>query len=390
MLALAPSTLVTLAVAVGATTPVPSGGAGSLIWSSTASAPLVWNGSQWAACATGSGSGDVVGPASATDNAVVRFDGTTGKLVQSCGVKVDDDGNMAFGGNAVTTGVGWRGVTCGGSGTSGQVFIVADDDTVCMSMLANASNPQLGVRRTGDATLDCYVAAWSGGNQLNSKSRDLEINVGSSLLTRIKVTTAGKVQIGTAPPTNGQVNVDGVIRAFTNSGANEAAVPLANWVMLSTDYTLASSTSEQKAFNTTTNGALTLPTGIYRFECFLYVTTMSTTSGNMAFDPIGAGTAIADRFGYNTVGIDNSTPLSAGTQTGSGSVTQQSPASAVTAATGTGTIQRHGGMFRVSTGGTIIPSVTLVTAAAAVVKAGSWFFIEKVGESTETNLGAWS
>ncbi|NBQ80380.1 MAG: hypothetical protein EBT99_17560, partial [Betaproteobacteria bacterium] len=26
-------------------------------------------------------SGDVVGPASATDNAVVRFDGTTGKLV---------------------------------------------------------------------------------------------------------------------------------------------------------------------------------------------------------------------------------------------------------------------------------------------------------------------
>ena len=28
-------------------------------------------------------SGDVVGPASATDNAVVRFDGTTGKLVQN-------------------------------------------------------------------------------------------------------------------------------------------------------------------------------------------------------------------------------------------------------------------------------------------------------------------
>lgn len=31
----------------------------------------------------GGGSGDVVGPASATDNAVVRFDLTTGKLVQN-------------------------------------------------------------------------------------------------------------------------------------------------------------------------------------------------------------------------------------------------------------------------------------------------------------------
>lgn len=35
-------------------------------------------------------SGDVVGPASATDNAVVRFDGTTGKLVQNSAVTIAD------------------------------------------------------------------------------------------------------------------------------------------------------------------------------------------------------------------------------------------------------------------------------------------------------------
>jgi len=34
--------------------------------------------------------GDVVGPASSTDNAVVRFDGTTGKLVQNSGVTISD------------------------------------------------------------------------------------------------------------------------------------------------------------------------------------------------------------------------------------------------------------------------------------------------------------
>jgi len=39
-------------------------------------------------------SGDVVGPASSTDNAVPRFDSTTGKLLQNSGVTVDDSGNL--------------------------------------------------------------------------------------------------------------------------------------------------------------------------------------------------------------------------------------------------------------------------------------------------------
>lgn len=40
------------------------------------------------------GAGDVVGPASAADNALVRFDGTTGKLVQNSTATLDDTGNM--------------------------------------------------------------------------------------------------------------------------------------------------------------------------------------------------------------------------------------------------------------------------------------------------------
>lgn len=44
------------------------------------------------AAAGGGGLGDVVGPASATDNALTRFDGTTGKLVQDSTVTVDDNG----------------------------------------------------------------------------------------------------------------------------------------------------------------------------------------------------------------------------------------------------------------------------------------------------------
>lgn len=40
--------------------------------------------------AAGAGSGDVVGPGSATDNALARFDTTTGKLIQNSGVLVTD------------------------------------------------------------------------------------------------------------------------------------------------------------------------------------------------------------------------------------------------------------------------------------------------------------
>lgn len=43
----------------------------------------------------GGGGGDVVGPASSTDNALARFDGTTGKLIQNGVITQDDTGNLS-------------------------------------------------------------------------------------------------------------------------------------------------------------------------------------------------------------------------------------------------------------------------------------------------------
>lgn len=40
-------------------------------------------------------SGDVSGPGSSTDNAIARFDGTTGKIIQNSGVTIDDSDNVA-------------------------------------------------------------------------------------------------------------------------------------------------------------------------------------------------------------------------------------------------------------------------------------------------------
>ncbi len=48
----------------------------------------------WTQFGTSGGSGDVVGPASSTDNAVARFDSTTGKIIQNSGVIIDDSNNI--------------------------------------------------------------------------------------------------------------------------------------------------------------------------------------------------------------------------------------------------------------------------------------------------------
>ena len=48
------------------------------------------------------------------------------------------------------------------------------------------------------------------------------------------------------------------------------------------------------------------------------------------------------------------------------------------------------GLFDVSTGGTLIPSIALVTASAATVKAGSFFECQRVGDTGAAASGGWS
>ncbi len=63
-----------------------------VLTSPTTGQSLSYNGTNWVNSAAGSG--DVTGAASSTDNAIVRFDGTTGKTIQNSTVTLDDNGNF--------------------------------------------------------------------------------------------------------------------------------------------------------------------------------------------------------------------------------------------------------------------------------------------------------
>lgn len=67
--------------------------AGLLIFNTTTNAYNVYASGAWSALGGGGGgSGDVVGPASSTDNAFARFDGVTGKLLQNSALTLSDTG----------------------------------------------------------------------------------------------------------------------------------------------------------------------------------------------------------------------------------------------------------------------------------------------------------
>lgn len=84
--------------------PVSAPATGLLIYNAGANQPTgfyFWTGSAWKMLKPQETT-DVQGPASSTDNAVARFDGTTGNKLQNSVVILDDNGNMT-GVNSLTT-----------------------------------------------------------------------------------------------------------------------------------------------------------------------------------------------------------------------------------------------------------------------------------------------
>jgi len=158
--------------------------------------------------------------------------------------------------------------------------------------------------------------------------------------------------------------------------------------VLSADYVLTSTTAAQKLFNWSTNGSVTLQTGFYEFSAQIYISGMDPTSGNAKFELLGAGTAVMNTPLMGWSGVDSSTPSAAATRTGGFNIGVATGVNMSTSAVGTGLASTINGSFEVTAAGTIVPSISLVTAIAATVNKGSRIRFKRMG-AVNTG-GAWT
>lgn len=207
--------------------------AGSVDWL-TAGSGLSISGTTITATATG----DVVGPASATDNAITRFDGTTGKLLQNSVPTIDDTGNLS--------------ISASVSGASLSSTIANTSNTASATAFYNA-------QVAGGTASDAYYKAEISGGQAwtlgldNSDSDAFVLSASGTPGTTnvMKSTTAGQITFPLQPCFNAYVNSN--INNVTGNGTQYEIV--SNWTE---NFDIGGNFSA---------GVFTAPiTGIYSFE----------------------------------------------------------------------------------------------------------------------------
>lgn len=109
--------------------------------------------------ATSSGVGDVVGPASSTDNAVARFDSTTGKLIQNSTVLIGDTGNVTEIGDI--------------TGKSGGITITGGTASGDDIRITSTSNATKGTVNLGSATTGIFLDETTGYFSIGKDSHAL-------------------------------------------------------------------------------------------------------------------------------------------------------------------------------------------------------------------------
>ena len=196
--------------------------------------------------------------------------------------------------------------------------------------------------------------------------------------------------LNTTPVAGGlQADGNGFLNYTHVGGITEVGVVEATQMAsLTTAYTLTSQTAAQKAFNSSTNGALTVAAGTsYFFEGLISLSSMSATSGSFGF-ALG-GTATLTSITWVSNGLKAATLTTAATNQMTFNTTSANT-SVVTANTSTAGYMFVKGIVRVNASGTLIPQVSLGIAAAAVVGVNSYFKLIPIGTNTTTNIGNWN
>ena len=151
-------------------------------------------GVRWAPGGGGGGGGDVSGPASSTDNAIARYDGATGKIIQNSTVTIDDTGAMfvpTLGQPAFSIGV------VGAFDTSGRLISLGSREAVWQLGADNVTFVKIG---SGTVCGPEQIAIGEGAVH-NDTTTVGDIAIGDASNT--STNGSGKIAIGAASQSNG-------------------------------------------------------------------------------------------------------------------------------------------------------------------------------------------
>ena len=164
---------------------------------------------------TASGSGDVVGPASSTDNSLVRFDGTTGKLVQNGQITESDTGDL----DAVNS-ISMDTTPSGSLTTQGQMMWNTGEETLDIQLngfaLHVGEHVVYHVKNNTGSTIAKGVPVMYAGTTGNSGQLLIQPWNGTGPSTNFMGITAESLTTGS----EGFVVAFGKVRGIQTNGAN--------------------------------------------------------------------------------------------------------------------------------------------------------------------------
>jgi hypothetical protein len=283
--------------------------------------------------------GDVVGPSSATDNAVARYDSTTGKLLQNSVVTVGDTGAVS-------------GVTTLAASTSVTTPIVQATNSAGLALRNSAGTSQISMGAGGGDNVTIAVST-----NLNGANAQIDISPTGTGHVHIKPSGTGAVEI--APINAGTMNnmviggttplaITGTtITATSFVGSGASLTNVVNSLTASTGISVSGSTGAVTVTNTAPDQTVVLTggTGISTSGTYPSFTVTNTAPDQTV--AIASGTGISVSGTYPSFTVTNTSPSSGGTVT------------SITAGTGL-------------TGGTITTSGTIAIDSTVVTTAGSY------------------
>lgn len=195
-----------------------------LLLSTPVQAQFVWNGS-----GGGGGTGDVVGPASSTDNAITRWDGTTGKLLKDSPNTILTNAGVATTGGTTGQSPGWYAQIVGDTFARVRVGVNAND-VASLALGPGSGARDLLLERSAAATLRfgatdaaAPVAQTLGvQNVVSGTSNTAGANWTFKGSSGTGTGVGGSLIFQTAPATTTGSTPNSFINSFTLAGSGQA------------------------------------------------------------------------------------------------------------------------------------------------------------------------